>query len=72
MQTADHILEASSGEPDELKGSRPVRRGLRHEVAYMFVVHQKNGATQYSATGILPRRGTKATVFCLAIALGTM
>ncbi len=27
MQTADHILEASSREPDELKGSRPVRRG---------------------------------------------
>ena len=28
----------ASGEPDALKGARPVRRRLRHEVAYVFVV----------------------------------
>ena len=27
-----------SGEPDAVKVARPVRRGLRHEVAYVFVV----------------------------------
>jgi hypothetical protein len=28
----------ASGEPDAVKVARPVRRRLRHEVAYVFVV----------------------------------
>jgi hypothetical protein len=44
----------ASGEPDALKGASPVRRRLRHEVAYVFVVLDNHDATQCSAIGTLP------------------
>jgi hypothetical protein len=40
--------------------SRPVRRGLRHEVAYVAVTTRRNeDVTQCSAIGILPGRAIR-------------
>jgi hypothetical protein len=49
-----HQSDATRSAPTLLKGTSPVRRRLRHEVAYVFVVLDNHDATQCSAIGTLP------------------
>jgi hypothetical protein len=46
-------MNEGSGKPDDVKMSSPVWRGLRHEVAYVFVMLEYSSKTQCSAIGTL-------------------